>query len=62
MKFIMHDWNDNLGFKLLQSVIAGVRRGYLTLIATQQLGSQVSSTLLGLTLGLPLSRKPLSNT
>jgi hypothetical protein len=32
MKFILHDWNDELCLKLLRNVTAGMRRGYSTLV------------------------------
>ncbi len=32
MKFILHDWNDELSLKLLRNVTAGMKRGYSTLI------------------------------
>lgn len=32
MKFILHDWNDELCLKLLRNVTAGMKRGYSTLI------------------------------
>lgn len=32
MKFILHDWNDDLCLKLLRNVTAGMRSGYSTLI------------------------------
>lgn len=32
MKFILHDWNDELCLKLLKNVAAGMKRGYSTLI------------------------------
>ncbi|KAJ4371748.1 hypothetical protein N0V86_008301 [Didymella sp. IMI 355093] len=32
MKFILHDWNDELCLKLLKNVTAGMKRGYSTLI------------------------------
>lgn len=32
MKFILHDWNDELCLKLLKNVTAGMQQGYSTLI------------------------------
>ena len=32
MKFIMHDWNDELCVKVLRNVVAGMKKGYSTLI------------------------------
>lgn len=32
MKFILHDWNDELCLKLLRNVTAGMKKGYSTLI------------------------------
>jgi len=32
MKFILHDWNDELCLKLLKNVTAGMKKSYSTLI------------------------------
>lgn len=32
MKFILHDWSDDLCVKLLQNVAAGMKSGYSTLV------------------------------
>lgn len=32
MKFILHDWNDELCLRLLRNVTAGMKKGYSTLI------------------------------
>ena len=32
MKFILHDWNDELCLKLLRNVTAGMKTGYSTLV------------------------------
>lgn len=32
MKFILHDWNDELCLKLLKNVKAGMKKSYSTLV------------------------------
>lgn len=32
MKFILHDWNDELCLKLLRNVVAGMKMGYSALV------------------------------